>query len=104
MLFGIGVDVLDHRGERGGLPAPGSSGHKHDPPWRLGNLFDLLEQSQLFEAWHMRFYIAHRQTPLAALLEKVGPEPADVRNKIGKIGFTLLIISDRDASYADYQG
>ena len=39
MLFALGVDVLDHRRQRGGLAAAGGAGQQHDPAGGLRDLF-----------------------------------------------------------------
>ena len=38
VLFEIGVDVLDHRGERGGFAGTGGARHQHDAARRFGDL------------------------------------------------------------------
>jgi len=37
------------------------------------------------------FDVTHGQAPLAALLKEVGTEPADPRQKVGKIDFAFLV-------------
>ena len=82
VFFEIGVNVLDHRGQRGGFAAAGGAGHQHDASRRFRDLFDLLQEAQLFKAWHNRLHIAHRQTPLPSLLQEVRSESAIDWNEV----------------------
>ena len=60
------------------------------PRGRFGDFLDLLEQAQFLEAGHVGLDVAHRQAPLAALLEEIGAEPADAGHEIGEIHLALL--------------
>jgi len=77
MLFEITVNVFNHGRERGGFAATGGSGHQHDSAGGFGNFFYLLQQPEFFKAGHLRLDVAHRQTPLAALLKQIGAETPD---------------------------
>ncbi len=90
VLLEVGVDVLDHGRQRGGLAAAGRAGDQHDSARRFGDVPDLFEQAQFREAGHMGFDVTHRQAPLAALLEQIGAEPPDSRNEVGEIGLALV--------------
>ena len=90
VLFEIAVDVLDHRRKRGGLAATGRPGHQHDAARGFRDQFDLLEQTQLFKAGHVGFDVSHRQRPLAALLEQIGPKTPQAGDEIGEINFAVL--------------
>ena len=50
VLFEIGVDVLDHRGQGGGLAAAGGAGDQHDAARRFGDVPDLLQQAEFLES------------------------------------------------------
>ena len=91
VLFEVGVDVLDHRRQRGGFAATGGPGHQHDAARRFGDRADLLQQPEFLEARHLRFDVAHGQAPLAALLKQVRAEPPDAGHEIGKIDLALLL-------------
>ena len=41
VFFEVGVDVLDHGGQRRGLAATGGAGHQHDAAGRFGDFLDL---------------------------------------------------------------
>ena len=97
VLFEVGVDVLDHRGERGGFAATGRTGQQHDAAGRFGDLLDLLQQAQFLEAGHDGLDVAHGQAPLAALLKEVGAKPADARHEVGEVRLALLL----DAAFAN---
>ena len=57
---------------------------------RFGDGFDDRQQTEFFEARHLRFDITQCQTELAALLETVRSKSSDAGQKIGKIHFAFF--------------
>src|SRR5581483_6172088 len=91
VLFAVGVDVLDHRRQRGGFPAAGGSGYEDNPARGLGNPFQGVGQSQFLEAGDICFYEAHGQAELPALLVEIGAKPSDACFEIRKIYLPFLV-------------
>jgi len=54
VLFEIGIDVLDHRGERRGFAGTVEPATITNAARRFGERLDLLQQAELLEAWHGR--------------------------------------------------
>ncbi len=76
VLLALGVDLVDHRGERGGLAAAGRAGDQHQALRPLGELGDDRRQAEIVEAAD-----AFRDQPEdgrdgAALVEQVAAEAA----------------------------
>ena len=75
VLFEVGVDVFDHRGEGGGFAGARGAGHQHNAAGDLAMFSHLVQQPQFVEARHVGFDVAHRQAPCGRnLLEEVGAE------------------------------
>src|SRR5262249_52285805 len=91
VLLEVGVDVLDHGRQGGGFAATGRSSQQYDAARGFRDFLDLLQEAQFLEAGHMRFYIAHGQTPLAALLEEVRPETPNAWDEVGEVRLALLL-------------
>ena len=89
MFFVMGVDVLDHRRERGRFSGAGGAGEEHDATGGFGDFSKDREQPQFFKGWHLRFHITHCETILSALLEKISPEASGAGEKIGEIHFAI---------------
>jgi len=54
-------------------------------------LFQNRQQAQFLETGNLSFYKSHRQAKLPALLEKIGPKPANPGDKVGKIDLPLFL-------------
>ena len=90
VLFEVAVDVFNHRGERRGFAGAGRTSDHHDAARRLGETFDLFEQTELFKTRHGGFDMAHRQRPGAALLENVRAKSSHTNDVVGKIHFAVF--------------
>jgi hypothetical protein len=88
LLLGA-INVGEHGGQGGRLAAAGRSRHQDDAPWRTGDILQDGQQPQLFEGWNYRFDVAHRQAPLAALLENVRAEAAHAGHVVGEIDLAV---------------
>ena len=86
-----GVNVIDHPGERGGLPAAGCPGHQHDAPVLLGDGLDDLRQAKAVDFRNLSNDVTHGEAPLAEMLIAVRPESANAGNVIGKVDFPIVI-------------
>ena len=49
MLAAVGVDIVDHGGQCGGLSASGGSGHEDQPAFQHGDLADRICEAELFK-------------------------------------------------------
>src|ERR1700677_5241013 len=67
MFAAVGVDVLDHGGQGGGLTTAGGARQENDAAGGLGNLFQDGQKAQFLEARHLSLDEAHGKTGLAPL-------------------------------------
>ena len=81
----LGVDLVDHGGERGGLAAAGRAGHEHQPARALGQLFEHGRQPQLVEAADAIRDDAVDAGHRASLVEHVAPEASQSANSEGDV-------------------
>jgi len=90
VLFGTGIDMFNHCRKGGGFAATGRTSHQKQYHEEIRLSCESAQEVQLLETWNMRFDIAHRQTPLAALLEKICSKSANIGDEVGKVGFALV--------------
>ena len=84
------VDLVDHRGKRRALSAPGRPGHQHQPPGPLGQPFDHPREPQLPRAQDHVWDQPVDGRDRTALTEDVAPEPADPADAEGEIELVRL--------------
>ena len=84
------VDVVDHRGERGGFARAGDAGDQDEPARLERDLLEHHRQVQLADGLDLVRNGAERERERAALLVDVGAKPADARHADGEVRFLLL--------------
>jgi hypothetical protein len=91
ILPAMGVDVIDHRGQRRGLAASGRSGHEHEPSLEQGDLFQHLGKEQLPDRLDIQGDDPQGNSDRPALLEDAPPEPPEPRQAVGQVDVKILL-------------
>jgi len=86
------VDVVDHRGERGGLAGARHAGHQHQARG-LTEMSRGFGEPQLLDRLHFVGNDAEREGQRAALPVHVDAETADARDADGEVGFLVSMNS-----------
>src|SRR5690606_21520011 len=74
----LAIDLVDHRGKRGGLSASGGTRDEHQPARLLRHLRDHARKSELVEALDLEGDLPDDHGYAAALLEAVAAKPRQV--------------------------
>src|SRR5262249_34002819 len=106
VFMSLGVDLVDDRGERGGLPGSGGAGDQDQPARSLCKIRDRRRQAELLEVENLEGNGAKRRRHRAALHENVGPKSSQVLDAEGKIElvFFLELVLLRVGEYRVAQG
>jgi hypothetical protein len=91
VLVPLGVDLVDHRRERGRLARARRSGHKHEPARLLRQVRDHLRQSQLVEGLDLVRNRAEGAGHVAALHEDVGAEARELLHAEREVELVRLL-------------
>ena len=91
VLFEVGVDVLEHRRQRGGLAGTRRAGDQDDTAGGSSDGLDDGHEAQFLEARDLRLHIAHGQGERTALLEHVGPETSHAGLVVAEVDFAFFI-------------
>ncbi len=94
VLAGLGVDLVDHGGQRGGFPAAGGAGDQHEAAGLEGQLGGDRRQAQLLEGEDLEGDGAEGAGDGAALHVDVGPEPGEVLDAEGEVDGVVLLELD----------
>ena len=86
-----GVDVVDHRRERGRLARAGGAGAQDQAAPLLADPLQHRRQHQLADGQDARRDDAQHQADRAALLEDVAAEAAEARHRVGDVDLELLL-------------
>jgi hypothetical protein len=87
----VGVDVVDHGGERGALAGAGGPGDEDEPALLAGDLLQNLGEQQLVDGGDLERNDAEDHPDGAPLLEDVDAEPAQPRNAVGEVQLVLRL-------------
>ena len=87
----VGIAVVDQGCERGGLARARATNEQHKAAFLHDQFGQHFGQSQRLPAWYFRLDIAGDDGDLAALLEDVDAEAADVRVGNGQIHFGAFL-------------
>jgi hypothetical protein len=87
----VGVDVVDHGRQGGGLARPGRPGDQHQAAGLLGQAGDHRGQAQLADGHRPLLDPAQHHPDRAALAEGVDPEPAHPGPGVGEVGLVGLV-------------
>jgi hypothetical protein len=82
----VGVDVVDHGRQGGGLARAGRAGDQHQAAGLLGQAGDHRGQAQLVDGHRPLLDPAQHQLDRAALAEGVHPEPPHAGQRVGEVG------------------
>ena len=87
----VGINVLKHRGERGGFAGAGGAGEQDDAAGGFGDGAEDVRQAELFHAGDGVLDEAQDDAPAAEGLEDVGTEATDAGAQVGVVGLAIGI-------------
>ena len=87
VIGAVGVDAVDHRGERGGLTGTGGSRYENQAALLFANLANDVRQIQFFDGADLGGDDAEHHADVAALLENVDAEAAEAGDAVRHIKF-----------------
>ena len=87
----VGVDVVDHRGERGRLARAGGAGDEDQAARFHGDALDDLGQHELLDRLHAERDHAEDDADRAALHEGVHAEAAEAGDRVGEVDLVELV-------------
>ena len=91
VLPAVGVDVVEHGGQRGRLAAPGRPGDEDEAALVEGDLFQDLGQEELADRLDLERDDAEGDGQRAALVEDASPEAAEALQAVGQVEVQVLL-------------
>ena len=91
VLAALRVDVVDHRGEGGGLARAGGPRAQDQPALLLGDLLEHHREAQLADGHDLDGDDAEHEAHRAALLEDVAAEAAEAGDGVGDVDLEVLL-------------
>jgi hypothetical protein len=87
----LAVDVVDHGGQRGGLPRAGGPRHHHQPLHQVAELQDVRRELEILDGEDVGG--DHPEDPARALaiLEEIAAEAGQPGNLVGEVGVGTLL-------------
>ena len=87
----VGVDVVDHRRQRGGLARAGGAGDQDQPALLQRDLLEDRRQHSSPMLWMREGMTRSTSADRAALLEDVDAEAAQPRHRVGEVDLDLFL-------------
>src|SRR5690606_39765086 len=92
----LGGTVLDHGGQGGGFAGTGGAHHQDQPPGFEHQVFQLLGQTQVFDAGDVRLEVPDHHTDLAPLIVDIdakAPQPGDRDGEVAlQVGLQIAFL------------
>ncbi|MNI51946.1 hypothetical protein D3C73_1066980 [compost metagenome] len=90
VVMTMGIEVIDHRRQRGGLAGTGRAGYQHQATGSVGHLAEHVAHAQFIHALHFRRDGAKHRARATVLVEHIDPKTRHAGYFKGKVGFQMF--------------